>query len=130
MMLTIIQTRKEQVMEKVIVVAEMGSSWLFGKDPKRMIQRGLALIEYCAASGANAVKTQWVSDSKKMAKRRKLTGDPYAYLNWPIEWHGMLRDFAEQNGVKYFCTTFLKEDVLLLEPFNDMMKVASLENGD
>ena len=108
------------------VIAEMGSSWLYGK-PGTEISHGLRLLHDCAEAGASAVKVQWTSDAAKMARRRKVAAEAYAPLAWPINWHAVLADEAHDHGMQYIVTVFLPEDVAAVHPFADRYKVASLE---
>lgn len=112
---------------RTFVIAEMGSSWLIGDNQSKHLRFGLKLIEKVGEAGADAVKVQWVSDPMKMAKRRKLTGNPYRHLAWPKLWHRVFMEAAHAQGMEYISTVFLPEDVAAVEPFVDRFKVASLE---
>ncbi len=112
---------------KVFVIAEMGSSWLYSAKPKLNLQRGLKLMQIAADCNANAVKVQWVSDPLKMAKRRKMAGNPYQRLAWPLAWHAVLAEEAHRLKLEYLSTVFIPDDVPTLLPFVDRYKIASLE---
>jgi N-acetylneuraminate synthase len=112
---------------RTFVIAEMGSSWLIGDNQSKHLRFGMKLIEKAGDAGASAIKVQWVSNSRAMAKRRKLKGDPYAKLAWPKIWHRAFMEAAHAHGMEYISTVFLPEDVYAVEPFVDRFKVASLE---
>lgn len=112
---------------KTFVIAEMGSSWLFGKRDADNFRHGLKLIRLAAKAGASACKVQWVSDPATMAKRRKIKGDPYRHLSWPIEWQAVFAEESHRLKMEYISTVFLPDDVVILAPFVDRFKVASLE---
>ena len=93
------------------------------------------LITVAASVGAKAVKFQWTSSAKKMAKRRHATKSPFAshyknFLQWPSEWHEQLAVIAKQRGVDYLCTVYLPEDVEVIAPHVSAFKVASFECQD
>ena len=93
------------------------------------------LISVAASVGARAVKFQWTSSAKKMAKRRHATKTPFALhykdlLQWPAEWHEQLALIAKQRGVDYLCSVYLPEDVEVIAPHVSKFKIASFECCD
>ena len=112
---------------KTFVIAELGSSWLFSKQPEQNFKHALKLMGIAARAGAMACKMQWVSDPLAMAKRRKIEGNPYQHLSWPLAWHAVFAEEAHRLKMEYICTVFLPCDAATLEPFVDRFKVASLE---
>ena len=110
-----------------IVIAELGSTWLFSRKDKENLLRGSKLIRLAAEAGASCVKVQWVSDPAAMAKRRKVPVGTYAHLAWPMDWHEHFAFQARAMGLQYISTVFLPGDVALLAPWVNRYKVASLE---
>jgi sialic acid synthase SpsE len=93
------------------------------------------LITVAASVGATAVKFQWTSSAKKMAKRRHATKTPFAthykkFLEWPVEWHEQLALIAKQRGVDYLCSVYLPEDVEVIAPHVSTFKISSFECQD
>jgi N,N'-diacetyllegionaminate synthase len=92
------------------------------------------LITVAASVGASAVKFQWTSSSRKMAKRRHATKTYAAhykkFLQWPAEWHEQLALIAKQRGVDYLCTVYLPEDVEVVAPHVSQFKISSFECQD
>jgi len=109
------------------LIAEMGSSWLFGRTIDGQRKHGLELIQKAATCGAKAVKTQWTSDHRKMERRRKVKPGSYMALQWPLEWHADFVHEAHRLGMEYIATCFLPGDVATVYPHVDRFKVASLE---
>ena len=109
------------------LIAEMGSSWLFGRTIDGQRKHGLELIQAAATCGAKAVKTQWTSDHRAMERRRKVVEDSYTGLQWPIEWHQGFAGEAHRLGMEYIVTVFLPCDVRAVYSHVDRFKVASLE---
>lgn len=108
------------------IIAEMGSCWLYGD----RLAHGLQLIRHSADAGASAVKTQWCSDPRAMAARRHVPEQTYDYLEWPYEWHRLLRAEARRCQMDYLSTVYLPQDVPTLAAAVDQLKIASLEFGD
>src|SRR5689334_9698631 len=109
---------------KTFVLAEMGSSWLIGKQPRQHFEFALKLIGEAAKCGANGVKTQWVSDPLKMCRRRKLKDlATYQGLAWPVVWHAVFAEEAHRLGLEYVVSAYIPEDVPTLLPFVDRFKV-------
>ncbi len=109
------------------VIAEIGSSWLFGSAPSVQMLDAVSIAKEC---GADAIKFQWVSDPRKMERRRNIPEGSYDILAWPIIWLPPVAEVAEELGIELICTVFLQEDVEVMNPYIKRWKVASLENQD
>jgi len=109
------------------VIAEIGSAWRFGSYPSVQM---IDAVSIAKERGADAIKFQWVSDPRKMEKRRNMSGGSYDILAWPIRWLPHVAEAAEELGIELMCTAFLPEDVETLNPYVKRWKVASLECGD
>jgi sialic acid synthase SpsE len=97
------------------------------------LARAHDLIALAAKAGADAVKFQFWADADKLAKRRHVDDfyrAIYHRYRMPVEWLPALRASCAIHGVEFMCTTFLKEDIHLVEPFVKRFKVASFEAGD
>lgn len=113
----------------VYVIAEAGACG--DANLAKMIRQ----VNEAAASGANAVKFQWMSNASKVAERRHATEGGYEdlyrkYCEWPREWHGDLQSACASTGVEYMCSVYLKEDVLTVAPYVSNFKVSSFEAND
>lgn len=118
---------------KTLVIAEPGCT--AEGDYRAMVR----LLETAHQCGADVWKPQWTSDPAQMCERRHIPTDhpkrhyyekAYAWLNWPVEWHGDFRNRCRVFGMKYACTAFLPADVFTIEPYVDYVKIASFEAGD
>src|SRR3990167_8484032 len=88
------------------------------------------LIQAAHDAKCNAVKTQWCSNVKRLADRRKIEAPDYSRLAFPASWHPTFADDCKQKGMEYICTIFLPEDIDLVPQFVDHLKIASLEAAD
>ena len=115
---------------RTYVIAEAGSCG------DGHLDQMLRLITAAAAAKVDAVKFQWTSNAEKMARRRgRAVEDGYdiiyeRYLAWSPEWHECLRDHCQSEGVEYWCTVYLPEDVEVVDPYVAGFKIASFEAGD
>lgn len=106
------------------IIAEVATTWLTGPDP---LQLYADLANTCARLGLDAMKTQWVSDPARMAQRRTMPEDTYSYLAWEREWFNEMAAECTLKGVEFMCTSYLPEDVAVIDPYVKRHKVASLE---
>ena len=97
------------------------------------------LAQAAAEAGANVFKPQWTSDPVQMCERRHIGPDhpkraeyrrAYGWLAFPVTWHRDLRAWCRRLGMQYACTAFLPQDVPVLAPFLDYLKVSSFEATD
>jgi sialic acid synthase SpsE len=110
---------------KTFIIAEIGSAWRFGKSHMLNAQQAIQIAKDC---GAHIVKFQWVSDPRKMEKRRKVKKGSYTILAWPEKWIERLYNICFKVGIEFMCTTFLTADVKSVSPYVSRFKVASLES--
>lgn len=120
-------------MARTLVIAEPGAT--HEGDRAKLF----ALLETAHACGADVFKPQWTSDPIAMCERRHIgAGHPrrayyqraYSWLNFPLGWHGDLRDRCHALGMEYACTVFLPQDVWPIAHFLDRIKIASFEGQD
>lgn len=99
----------------------------------------LQLLETAHACGADVWKPGWTSDARRMCERRNIGPDhpqrayyeqAYGWLAFPVEWHEEFRDRCHALGMQYAVSVYLPKDVWLVEPYADLLKVSSFENGD
>lgn len=109
---------------RTFVIAEAGSAG--GASLPRMVD----LIGMAANAGADAVKFQWTSDPKRMAKQRGVDGNAYTLLAWPSEWLSTLAANAKARSLEFMCSVFLSDDIATVEPFVSRFKAASIEAAD
>ena len=96
------------------------------------LDKALELVHIAKSVGANAVKFQWVSSVDRIVERRRAPEykDAYQLIAFPFEWHLILSQACEREGIEYMCTTYLPEDIPLVEPFVKRFKIASFEARD
>lgn len=121
----------------VLVIAEPGCTAEGDYDTM------LRLLQTAKDSGADVWKPQFTTNAARHLERRSawLSAEErdafyakyeaaYHWLQWPAEWH---RDFASrcrQLGMKYACSVCLPEDVPVVAPFVEYMKISSFEQND
>lgn len=97
------------------------------------------MVEACDVAhtvGVNALKFQWTSDPRQMARRRgSAEADGYVevyakYLAWPSHRHWDLAAQCRSFGIDYMCTAFLEQDISVVAPHVARFKVASFEASD
>ena len=115
---------------RTYVIAEAGTCG--DATPNKMAEQ----IDRCADAGCDAVKFQWTSSAKEMARRRgRATADGYdliyqRYLEWPDDWHAILQAKCQERGVDYLCSVYLASDVYVVSPYVSHFKVSSFEALD
>lgn len=109
------------------VIAELGSSWIFGKNPLGNAMKGIREAEL---AGADCCKFQWTSSPNRMEQRRQVLAGSYAHLKYPHKWIPKLEQACVDAGIEFMVTVFLPEDVKRVNGFVKRFKVASLENED
>lgn len=90
------------------------------------------LVDIAATAGCSALKNQWTSAWARMVARRRAEtyGPFYRWLQYPLDWHRVLRERCHAAGMQYGCSVYLPEDVPLVAPFVDFLKVSSFEAED
>ncbi len=124
-------------MTRTLVIAEPGCTGEGHFDAM------LHLLEVARASGADVWKPQWVSSAARHLERRsaRLNPDekaafyqkyerPYSWLQWPAEWHQTFQSRCHELGMQYACSVCLPEDVAIVAPFVDYLKISSFEAQD
>lgn len=103
-----------------------------GSIPEGDFDRMLRMIRLTAQIGADVFKNEWTSSPERMAERRGAAEYLWSYrkLAWPVEWHQRLANACKEQGLLYATTCYLPEDVNVVWPFCDYIKVASFEAGD
>jgi len=117
------------------VIAEAGSTH------DGSVRKALDLVEAARDAGCDAVKFQWWSDPDRLGDRRRVP-DAYREIYYryqvPLDWLELLRETAlarteptmGRRPLAFLCTAYLPEDVHVVEPFVEQMKIASFEAGD
>ena len=108
------------------IIAEVGSTH------EGNFSRMLAMIAEAADQGANTVKFQWVSSANRLADRRQAHGytSSYRFIQFDPSWLPRLAGACVAHGVKFLCTVYLPEDVVLVNPHVSEFKVSSFEVED
>ncbi len=103
------------------VIAEMGVTH------DGQIGRALELVEKAAWAGANAVKTQFWSDTDALRRRMHTEDSPLNLeaVRTREEWLPMLAQMAKNVRVEFLCTVDLFEDIPKVAPYVDRFKIAS-----
>jgi len=96
------------------------------------LKKAQRLIDYAKECGADAAKFQFWSSAERLADRRKAADylDIYRRYQIPMEWLGTLRAHCYHVGIQFMCTTYLPEDIHVVEPYVERFKVASFEADD
>lgn len=112
---------------KTRILAEPGST------AEGRMDRYARLIDVAAAAGATALKNQWTSSPARMCLRRN-AGPEYAAsyekIAYPLEWHEALSRLCHMRGLEYGCAVYLPEDIWMVTPYVDFLKIASFEALD
>ncbi len=121
----------------VMVIAEPGGTGEGDYDTM------LRLLQTAKDAGADCWKPQFTTNADRHLLRRSAslsTSERYAFytkyyrayhwLQWPVEWHEDFRDQCHALGMKYACSVCLPEDVAVVEPWVDYLKVSSFEVND
>ena len=111
---------------KTFVIAEIGSCH------ENSLDTAYNLILTAKTSGANAVKAQYWSSSKRLAERRNISAaEPiYAKYKIPLEWLEKLSTHAEKVGIEFMCSTYLPQDIGVVAPYVQRFKVSAFESQD
>jgi N-acetylneuraminate synthase len=117
-------------MVKTFVIAECANTWRIGTKSARHIEYAKKCILIAKRAGADAVKFQWTSDTRKMEQRRKVPDGTYTMLAWPQAWLNVFAAECERVGIEFMCSVFLPKDVATIAPFVKQFKIASLEASD
>lgn len=101
------------------------------------------LLETAHTCGATVWKPQYASNAEQHLARRSQHLSAverrvflaryrraYHWLQWPVEWHADFRDRCHALGMFYACSVCLPEDVAVVAPFVDYLKISSFESGD
>lgn len=96
------------------------------------LDKALQLVRVAAACGADACKFQFVSSAERLAERRGALDFLAAYrvIQFPVEWHAVLRDACATAGIDYLCTVYLPEDIAVVAPYVARFKLSSFEAQD
>lgn len=113
-------------MRKTLVIAECGSC----HDGE--LTKAFALIDNAREVGADVAKFQWWSNAQRLAERRHAQelAAMYARYQVPRDWLSLLTDKARVAGIEFMCTTYLPEDIAVVDPFVKRFKIASFERTD
>src|SRR5579885_376269 len=125
---------------RVFVIAEAGSNWRLG-EARRDRAMARALIEVAAQAGADAVKFQTYrpetvyvanagqSDYLADAGITEDIGAIFADLAMPYELLPEIAEYSRRCGIKFMSTGFSTADFAAIDPFVEVHKLASYENG-
>lgn len=104
-------------MQTVRIIAEIGSNY------DNDLGKAVAYIRAARDAGADLVKFQTLRKDRIVARDIRVGGrleknpvyDLFASLELPDDWHGRLKQAADEAGVEFFTTPFYLEAVALLE---------------
>lgn len=113
-------------MPRCLVLAEIGSCH------DGSLDKAYRLIEASRECGADIVKAQYWSSSEKLAERRNAAEylPIYRRYQMPRDWLDKLKVRCESVGIEFACTTYLQEDIAIVDPYVKRFKVASFESED
>lgn len=110
----------------VTVIAEMGSCH------DRDFKKALRLVDAAKLAGADYVKAQYWSSSKRLADRRHASDlkDTYEKHRISHRWLPDLSAYCKSMDIGFACTSYLPEDVSVVATHADLLKIASFEASD
>jgi sialic acid synthase SpsE len=94
------------------------------------LERMLWLVNAAAYAHANVFKVQFWSDPDVLADRRRVPAvyrEIYRRYRMPVEWFPAVRARCRDLGLALGVSTYLPQDVAVVDPFTDVFKVASFE---
>ena len=97
------------------------------------LAKARALVDVAAAAGATGIKFQYWSNADRLADRRHVPAvyrELYRRYALPREWLTTLSHDAHAKGLEFLCTAYLPEDVAVVAPYVDRLKIASFELRD
>lgn len=113
--------------DRVFVIAEAGSCH------DGQLDKAYRLIKAAKACDADAVKFQMCTNPERMAERRnapELASIYRKYLHPVVEWLPTLKAKCDEVGIEFMCTTYLPEDICIINPYVKRFKISSFENED
>ena len=110
----------------VRILAECGSSH------DGSLEKALDLVRVARDSGADYAKAQYWSSADRMAERRHAPQYRRVYADYqmPRAWLPRLARACEEAGIGFACSTYLPEDVTVVEDHTRVLKIASFEASD
>jgi sialic acid synthase SpsE len=111
---------------KTFIIAEAGSNHDMDLD------KAVDLVKAAKRCGADAVKFQFWSSARRMARRRRAPEyeGVYAKYQIPEDWLGFLAGICQSIDIEFMCSSYLPEDVDLVAEHVKRFKVASFEAND
>jgi len=109
------------------IIAEAGSN--HGGYPSCALE----LIKTAKDCGADAVKFQYWSRPERLVERRHLPEDAlttFRRYQFHSGWLSFLHSRSQEIGIDFLCTTYLPEDIAVVDPYVKMFKIASFEAMD
>jgi len=112
-------------MNPVVIVGEMAGTHDLNYDS------AVELIRVADQAGCDGVKMQFCSNPARMAQRRNIPdASGYRRLAFSAHWLPALRAECEKRKLQFLMSVFLPEDVAIVAPHVNALKIASLESGD
>lgn len=113
---------------RTLIIAEPGMCW------EKDLSKAYGLIDSAKAAGADCIKFQWTSNGRKMQQRRRVDpkyGAIYeAGVQYPPDWLELLKFYCDSAGIEFMCTTYLPEDIPVIESLVNRFKVSAYESQD
>jgi len=96
------------------------------------LSKAITLIEQAKDVGADVVKFQWVSNPERLAERRRAPEylEAYRTIAFNPQWFPILANHCELMGIDFMCTSYLPEDIRVVNLYVKRFKVSSFEAGD
>ena len=109
----------------VFVIAEAGSCH------DGSFAKAKELIWSAKQAGADACKFQYWSRATRLAERRHMAdASVYEHYRMPTEWLPLLKQMCDEQQIEFMCTTYLPEDIAVVDPYVKRFKVSSFEAQD
>jgi len=110
--------------QRTFIIADIGSNH------KQDLQLAKDSIDAAAAAGADAIKFQSIQLNELYRRPDKKTAEFVKQLEFPEEWHSLLKEYCDQNNVLFFSSPTYLKAVDLLEAVNvPIYKLASAQVG-
>jgi len=111
---------------KTLIIAEAGSNH------EGSLDKAKELIDIAVECGADVCKFQYWSSSTRLAERRHAPDYLQGYMKYrmPQEWLVKLSNHCAEKNIAFMATTYLPEDIEVVDPFVNRFKIASFEATD
>ena len=96
------------------------------------LTKAIDLIKQAKDIGADVVKFQWVSNPERLVERRRAPEylEAYRTIAFNPQWFPILATYCNAIGIEFMCTSYLPEDIRVVNLYVKRFKVSSFEASD